>query len=168
MQELKDLQMDNGDGDTVLGTCRALGGTLESMTQGGSSITKAIDRVIHDTLNGIGDLDETVVGSLGDAASKLIESTGYAVKDSTTGISNMFHGILGGIGGTIQWCLILVIILVLFHINCSAILKLSRRRLSESSNAPTIPLSTPLTDSDPTKNRLDNPTSTPERPPTLL
>ena len=73
MQELKDLQMDNGDGDTLLGTCRALGGTLESMTQGGSSITKAIDRVIHDTLNGIGDLDETVVGSLGDAASKLIE-----------------------------------------------------------------------------------------------
>ena len=59
---------------------------------------------------------QKVVGSLGEAASKVIESTGHAVKDSTTGISNMFHGILGEIRGTIQWCLILVIIMVLLYI----------------------------------------------------
>ena len=102
MHKLKDLQIDNGDEDTLLGIGRVLGATLESMTQGGSSITKAIVRAIHDTLNGVGDLHEKVMGSLGDAASKVIESTGHAVNDSTTDISNMFHGVLGGIEGTIQ------------------------------------------------------------------
>ena len=48
-----------------------------------------------------------MVGSLGEAASKVIESTGHAVKGSNMGIDNMFYGILGGIGGTIQWYLIL-------------------------------------------------------------
>ena len=116
MQELKDLQIAHGDGDTLLGIGKALGATLESVAQGASSIIKAIGAAIHDTLNGEGDLHEKVVGSLGEAASKVIESTGHAVKDSTTGIGNMFHGILGGIGGTMQWCLILEIILVLFYI----------------------------------------------------
>ena len=31
VQELKDLQMDNGDGDTLLGISRAVGNTLESV-----------------------------------------------------------------------------------------------------------------------------------------
>ena len=130
MQELKDLQMDNGDGDTLLGIGRALGATLQSAAQGSSSIIKTIGGAIHDTLNGVGDLDEKVVGTLGGAASKVIESTAHAVKDSTTGIDNMFHGILGGIGGTIQWCLILIIIMVLLHINRSTVLKPCRRKPS--------------------------------------
>ena len=87
MQELKDLQMDNGDGDTLLGAGRALVSTLESVAQEGSSIIKAIGGAIHHTLNGMGDLDEKVVGSLGEAASKVIQSTGHAVMNSTTGIS---------------------------------------------------------------------------------
>ena len=158
MQELKDLQMDNGDRVTLLGIGRALGVTLESVAQRGSPIIKAIGGANHDTLNGV-DLDEKVVGSLAEAASKVIESTGHEVKDSTKGIGNMFHGILGGIGGTIQWCLILAIILVLFYINCSTLLELQ--------DLQTTPPPTPSTDSDPTQNRLDNPTSTPERPPGL-
>ena len=72
MHKLKDLQIDNGDEDTLLGIGRVLGATLESVAQGGSSITKAIDRAIHDTLNDVGGLDEKVMGSLGDAASKVI------------------------------------------------------------------------------------------------
>ena len=99
--------------------CKALGATLESVSQRASSIIKAIGAAIHDTLNGVGDLHEKVVGSLGEAASKVIESTGHAVKDSTTSIGNMFHGILSGIRGTIQWRLILAIILVLLYINLS-------------------------------------------------
>ena len=47
--------------------------------------------------NGVGDPDEKVRGSLGEAASKVVESTGNTVKDSTMGISNTFHGILVGI-----------------------------------------------------------------------
>ena len=49
MQELKNLQMDHGDGDTLLGIGKALGATLESVAQGGSSIIKAIGGVMHDT-----------------------------------------------------------------------------------------------------------------------
>ena len=85
MQELKDLQMDNGDRVTLLGIGSALGVTLESVAQGGSPIIKAIGGANHDTLNGV-DLDEKVVGSLAEAASKVIESTGHEVKDSTKGI----------------------------------------------------------------------------------
>ena len=164
MQELKDLQMDNGDGDTLLGIGRALGATLESVEQGVSSIIKVIGGAIHDTLR---DLDEKVVGSLGEASSKVIQSTGHAVKDSTTGMDSMFHSNLGGIGGTIQWCLILAIILVLLYINRSTLLKSCRKKPSGPSNVPTTPLPMPLTDSDPARNRLVNPTSTPEQPSTL-
>ena len=46
MEELKDVQMDNGDGDTLLGIGRALGATLESVAQGGSSVIKAIGLVV--------------------------------------------------------------------------------------------------------------------------
>ena len=97
MQVLKDIQMDNGDGDMLLGIGRALGATWQSVPQGGSSIIKTIGGAIHDTLNCVGDLDEKVVGSLREAASKVIESTGHAVKDSTTGIGNIFHGILASL-----------------------------------------------------------------------
>ena len=93
--------MDDGYGDTLLGICRARGATLESEAQGGISIIKTIGGAIHDTLNSVGDLDEKVMGSLREAASKVIESTVHAVKDYTTGIGKMFHSILGGIRGII-------------------------------------------------------------------
>ena len=35
LKELKDVQMDNGGGDTLLGIGRALGATLQSAAQGG-------------------------------------------------------------------------------------------------------------------------------------
>ena len=167
MQELKDLQTDHGDGDTLLGFGRALDAALESVTQGGSSIIKVIGGAIHDTLDGIGDLGEKVVGSLGEAASKVIESTGHAVKDSTTGIDNMFHGILGGIGGTIQSCLILAIILVLIYINRSTLFKLCSKKPSRGLNTPMPPLPTPSTDSDPIPEKLVNLPPTVEQPTTL-
>ena len=49
MQELKNLQMDHGDGDTLLGIGKALGATLESVAQGGSSVIKALGGAIRDT-----------------------------------------------------------------------------------------------------------------------
>ena len=68
------------------------------------------------------------------------------------GIDNMFHGILEGIGGTKQLCLILAIILALLYITCSTILKLCKRKPSGLLNALTTPLSMASTDSDPTTN----------------
>ena len=159
MQELKDLQREQGDGDTLLGIGKGLGATLESVAQGGSSIIKAIGVAINDNLNVIGDLDEKVVGNLGEAASKVIKSRGHAVNNSSTGIGNMFHGILGGIGGTIQWCLILAIILLLLHVNRCTILKLCKTKPSGLLKMPTTPLLTPSASSDPALNKLVNPTS---------
>ena len=79
----------------------------------------------------------------------------------------MFHGILGGIGGTIQWCLILAIILVLLYINRSTLFKFCRNEPSRWLNTPTPPLPTPSTDSDPILNKLVNPPPTVEQPTTL-
>ena len=101
IQELKDLQMDSEDGDMLLEIWRGLGATLESVAQGGSSVIRAIDVVIRNTLNGVGDLEEKVVGGLGEATSKVIESTEHTFKNSTMGIGNMFCGILGVIRGMI-------------------------------------------------------------------
>ena len=51
------------------------------------------------------------------------------------GIDNMFHGILEGIGGTKQLCLILAIILALLYITRSTLLKLCKRKPSGLLNA---------------------------------
>ena len=97
----------------------------------------------------------------------MIESTGHAVKYCTTGIGNMFHGILGEIGGAIQWNLILAIILVLLYINRSTLFKLCRNKLSRRLNTPTSPLPAPSTDSDPISNKLVNPPLIVKQPTTL-
>ena len=68
------------------------------------------------------------------------------------GIDNMFHGILEGIGGAKQLCLILAIMLALLYITRSTILKLCKRKPSGLLNALTTSPSTPSTDSDPTPN----------------
>ena len=75
MQKVKSLQMDHELGDTLLGISKALGATLVAL--GGICIIKAIGEAIHDTLNGPEDLDEKVLGSLGEAASKVIEAKGH-------------------------------------------------------------------------------------------
>ena len=63
MQDLKALQMNHGDGWTLLGIGKVLGATLESVTQAGSFIIKAIGRAIHDTLNGVEELEEKLHGT---------------------------------------------------------------------------------------------------------
>ena len=40
MHELKDLQMDHADGDTLLGIGRALGATLESVAQRAAQLSR--------------------------------------------------------------------------------------------------------------------------------
>ena len=89
-------------------------------------------------------MDEKLVGSLGEAASKVLESRGHVVKDSNMGVGNMFHGILGGIGGTTQLCIILQIILVLVYINCSVLLKFCQQKLLYLANQTNNSLINPL------------------------
>ena len=77
-----------------MGIGKALGSAIQSASSRGSPIIGAIGGGIRDVLDGVGDLDEKVVGSLGDAASKVITSTGGAIKDTGSGIGNIFHGVL--------------------------------------------------------------------------
>ena len=79
----------------------------------------------------------------------------------------MFHGILGGIGGTIQWCLILAKILVLLYINHSTLFKLYSSKPSRGLNTPTPPLPTLSTESDPIPKRPVNPPPAVKQPTTL-
>ena len=109
--------MQHGNRNVLSGIKKALGSTLAATAKGGNKIIKSVGGAIHDVFDGIGDLDKKIVGSLGDAASKIITTTGGAVKDATTGFGNFFHGILGGIAGTIKWAAILLIVLVLIIAN---------------------------------------------------
>ena len=79
----------------------------------------------------------------------------------------MFHGILGGIGGTIQWCLILAKILVLLYINHSTLFKLYSSKPSRGLNTPTPSLPTLSTESDPIPKRPVNPPPAVKQPTTL-
>ena len=97
----------------------------------------------------------------------MTESTGHAVKDSTTGVGNMFHGILGGIGRTIQWCIILQIILVLVYINRAALLKFFQRKSSDIADQTTKSSTkslTSTTNSHSPQIGFDNPTPPPDKP----
>ena len=109
---------------------------------------------------------------------KVIESTGDKDKDSTTSVDNMLHGFLGRIGGKIQWCIILLIILVLVYISHPTLLKFSQRKTPNSAdqtnnsliNSLTSTAASPptsLTNSHFPQNGLDNPTPTPEQPSVL-
>ena len=119
-------------------------------------------------------MDEKVGETLGEVASKVIESTGHAMKDSTADINDIFHGILGGVGGTIQWCIIFSIKLVLIYVNRSMLLKLCQNKISKSAGQITTPstnalisTTTPLpmsfTSSHPRLEGSDNPRSTLEQ-----
>lgn len=109
-----------------------------------------------------------------EASPKVIESTRGKDKDSTTGVGNMFHSFLGRIEGKIQWCIILLIILVLVYISHPTLLKFSQRKTPNSAdqtnnsliNSLTLTAASPLTslkNLHSPQNGLDDPTPTPEQ-----
>jgi len=126
--EVKEIQENEVQGSVLIGIGRALGTALQETAKAGSTVIKAIGGAIKDVFDGAGDLDEKVVGSFGDAASKIITSTGGAIKDTGTGIGNIFHGFFGGIGGTIKWALILIIIMTIVYLNRSSIMTFIRKK----------------------------------------
>ena len=117
IQEVKSLQANEGGGNFLLGLGRALGTAIEGAASGSSKIIKSIGGAIKNVLDGAGDLDEKVVGSIGDATSKVITSTGGAIEHARTGLGNVFHGFFGGIGGTIKWIIVLLLIIALIYMN---------------------------------------------------
>ena len=128
MQEVKELQMQHGEGNVLMGIGRALGSAIQAASSGSSQIIGAIGGGIRDVLGGIGDLDEKVVGSLGDAASKVITSTGGAIKDTGSGIGNVFEGVFGGISGSIKWAIILFLLGSFAYLNRASIMKLFNKK----------------------------------------
>ena len=96
---------EEGDGSISTGIGRVLGKTISSLASGSSLIIKTIGLSIHDALHGIGDLDEVVVGSIGNATSQVVTST-------TTGFAKMLDAI-GGLPSFILWIIVLLIIIYL-------------------------------------------------------
>ncbi|MEO0683466.1 MAG: reverse transcriptase domain-containing protein [Cyanobacteria bacterium J06649_11] len=134
MEEVKEIQVQQGEGNLLMGIGKALGSAIQSASSGGSTIIGAIGGGIRDVLDGVGDLDEKVVGSLGDAASKVITSTGGAIKDTGSGIGNIFHGVFGGIGGTIKWVILLFLLGAFAYLNRTSIMKFFTKKEKPSSN----------------------------------
>ena len=123
IQEIKELQVEQGGGNVLLSIGRALGSTIESLAKGSSSIIRTIGSSLHDVLDGVGDLDEKVVGSFSSAATNIIQASGTAVKDSTTGFGNFFHNVLGGMGGTIKWTLLLCLTCLVIYVNKASLIR---------------------------------------------
>ena len=119
MQELKDIQTKDGDGNFLINLEKVLGSALHQRADGGSSIIRSIRGSIHNTLNSVGNLDEKLVARLGIPALKVIDWIGGAIKNTGAGIGSIFHGLLG-INGTNKWAIILFTIMLLLYMNrCS-------------------------------------------------
>ena len=73
MQELKDIQAKDGDGNFLINLEKVLGSALHQRADGGSSIIRSIRGSIHNTLNSVGNLDEKLVARLGIPALKVID-----------------------------------------------------------------------------------------------
>ena len=97
----------NRNGHTKINFGRALGGTIEAIAGGTSTIIQSLGRAMHQGLSGVGDLDRDVISSIANASGTILVSAGAATKDVTTGAGNFVHNALGGIGGTIKWVFIL-------------------------------------------------------------
>ena len=144
LNEVKNLQVQQGGGNVLVGIGKALGATIQSTAKGASSIIKSVGAAIHDTLDGVGDLDEKIVTSLGHAASDVISSTGGALKDAGSGLGNVFHGIFGGIGGTIKWALLLLILVYIGYVNRSRLSAFCRKKHAhDEADSPQLPLMQP-------------------------
>ena len=98
-----------GAGDIIKGIGKVLGSTLSSIAKGGSIIIRSLGKGIHDTLEGVSDLDTHVVQSITNATTSVIDST-------TSGLSKIISS-LGGLGNIILWTLVIVIYLFLFSQN---------------------------------------------------
>ena len=61
-----------GKGDIISGIGKFLGTTISALAKGGSLIIRSLGQGIHDTLDGVGDLDKAVVGSIGNATTNVI------------------------------------------------------------------------------------------------
>ena len=66
---------------------------------------------MRDVFEGVGDMDEKIIDSIGTATSEVIDLTGGAIEKAGTGIGNIFHGFFGEIGGTIKWGIVLLLMI---------------------------------------------------------
>ena len=100
LESIEDIKTAGG-GNIITGLGKALGTAITATAKGGSLIVKTIGQALHDTLNGVANLDETMVSSLSNATSNVIGST-------STGVSNIISS-LGGVGNIVLWCLVILL-----------------------------------------------------------
>ena len=121
INEVKNLQSNHGGGNLLVGIARTIGAVFEEAADGTSKVIKAIGGGLKDVFEGVGDMDEKIIDSIGTATSEVIDSTGGAIEKAGTGLGNIFHGFFGGIGGTIKWGIILLLIIGFIYMNRESI-----------------------------------------------
>ena len=84
-----------------------MGQTITSLASGSSQIIRALGAGIRDTFHGVGDLDESVVGSISNATANVITA-------GTTGISKVLDAI-GGPSGIILYILVVILYVYIIY-----------------------------------------------------
>ena len=92
---------------TLAGIGSLLGQTITSLASGSSQIIRALGAGIRDTFHGVGDLDESVVGSISNATANVITA-------GTTGISKVLDAI-GGPSGIILYILVVILYVYIIY-----------------------------------------------------
>ena len=84
-----------------------LGQTITSLASGSSQIIRALGAGIRDTFHGVGDLYESVIGSISNATANVITA-------GTTGISKVLDAI-GGPSGIILYILVVILYVYIIY-----------------------------------------------------
>ena len=98
---------ETGGGSVLAGIGSLLGQTISSLASGSSQIIRALGAGIRDTFHGVGDLDESVVGSISNATANVITA-------GTTGISKVLEAI-GGPSGIILYILVVILYVYIIY-----------------------------------------------------
>ena len=56
-------------------------------------------------------VNHAVVTSLGNASGTILHSSSHALKDTSEGAGSIFHSIFGGLGGSLIWTILTILIL---------------------------------------------------------
>ena len=90
---------------------KSLGHTLMSLGNSGSMIIKSLGHAIHDSIDGVSDLDKGLIQSLANASAVVLPAAGHALKDAGEGVSGIFSSAFGGIWGLVRTVLIALLLL---------------------------------------------------------
>ena len=135
LQEIYQIS-DTGHGSFLNGLGKLFGITINSLAKGGTEIITAVGHGLKQGFQVLGSFTHDAVTAAGNATGTVLESTGHAIKDTTTGMGSFFEHILGGVSGSIIWAVIFLVYLK-FSDRCANYSIFSRQKAKASVSSPT-------------------------------